>query len=56
MIGKLENLSNLDGLTEWEKTFIGDLIQRKNDRGEDFKLSEKQTAILAKIEKERSPK
>lgn len=56
MIDKLEKLSQLDGLTEWEKNFIGDLIQRKKDRGDDFRLSEKQTAILVKIEKERSEK
>lgn len=56
MIDKLEQLAKLDGLTSWESQFIADLIQRKKDRVDDFKLSEKQTAILSKIEKERSPK
>lgn len=53
MINKLEKLAGLEKLSDWEKTFIGDLIQRKTDRGVEFKLSEKQTAILVRIEKER---
>lgn len=54
MVNKLDKLARLEKLSEWEKTFIADLIQRKKDRGDDFKLSEKQTAILVKIEKERT--
>lgn len=53
MIDKLEKLAGLEKLSAWEKQFISDLIQRKTDRGDDFKLSEKQAAILVKIEKER---
>ena len=54
MVNKLSKLAALEKLSTWEKTFIADLIQRKTDRGADFTLSEKQTAILVKIEKERS--
>lgn len=54
MVDKLETLASLEKLSTWEKTFIADLIQRKKDRGTDFVLSEKQTAILVKIEKERA--
>lgn len=54
MVNKLEKLAGLEKLSDWEKTFVGDLIQRKKDRGDTFALSEKQTAILVKIEKERS--
>lgn len=56
MVNKLDKLAVLEKLSDWEKTFIGDLIQRKTDRGEDFILSDKQTAILVKIEKERGAK
>lgn len=55
MINKLETLAALPKLTTWETTFLADLIERKNTR-EDFALSEKQTAILVKIEKEKAPK
>lgn len=56
MINKLEKLAGLEKLSAWEKQFIADLISRKTERGADFVLSEKQTAILSKIEKERSTK
>lgn len=56
MVNKLDKLAALEKLSDWEKTFIGDLIQRKTDRGAEFALSEKQTAILVKIEKERGAK
>lgn len=56
MVNKLEKLAALEKLSAWEKTFVSDLIQRKKDRGGEFGLSEKQTAILIKIEKERGTK
>jgi hypothetical protein len=52
----LNHLSSLPNLTPWEKTFLSDLIERKEKRGDEFVLSDKQTAILAKIEKDRTPK
>lgn len=55
MLNKLDALAALPKLTDWEITFLNDLIERKKTR-EDFKLSDKQTAILEKIEKEKTPK
>ena len=53
MIERLAAISGKSSLTDWEKNFIGDLVQRAQDRGSDFSLSPKQEAIVAKIEKER---
>ena len=50
----LNQLSGLPTLTTWEKTFLSDLIERKEKRGAEFVLSDKQTAILVKIEKDRT--
>lgn len=55
MLNKLDTLAKLDNLTDWESGFIADLIERKNTR-ENFSLSDKQSAILVKIEKQKTPK
>lgn len=56
MIDKLTTLSENQKLSAWEKTFVSDLLERANSRGDDFKLSEKQEAVILKIEKERGDK
>lgn len=56
MITRLKNISGLTELTAWEKSFVTDLISRAEERGDEFILSPKQDAVLAKIERERGAK
>lgn len=56
MLNEIPKLLKLETLTDWEKTFLTDIQKRSDERGESFKLTEKQTAVIQKIIKDRSAK
>lgn len=56
MLNEIPKLLELETLTEWEKSFLTDIQKRADERGDSFKLSEKQTAVIQKIQKDRSAK
>jgi len=52
----LEALAKNETLNPWEKTFVADVLARKEERGDCFSLSEKQIALINKIQDQRSEK